>query len=302
MQSKEDAMTNACPLCCQPGKVLRKREAMDLSASYFTYFQSKLPDDIVRKYFLSPVIEFLCRKCAIRYYQPCNLGEGDFYDVLGKLFPWYYGSESWDKRAAFNYLKTLGKVRVVEVGCGTGAFLECLRDNKIECMGIDLNGKAVEEARAKGLAAYLPSQLPEVTCDVLCMFQTIEHVESPVSFLLDYIQQLRPINILLSAPCFESLLGHTSDPLSWPPHHATCWSARAFRVLAERVNRKVIYVQYDSLDYRTFQDRQMREISGRISGLPRLPPNRFGKLLFAILQSMGFNWSNRCHSIIVVMH
>ncbi len=286
-----------CPLCRQSGRALRRREAAELAGSYRSYLKGSLSESMVQRYFRSAVTEFLCGCCGLRYYRPCLLGDGDYYDALAQLFPWYYNPESWDKCVALDYITTLGRVRVVEVGCGPGDFLESLRRHAIEGMGIDLNAKAVAAATRKGLAAHLPGEQPGVECDVMCMFQTIEHVEHPAGFLSDYVRQFEPRIILLSAPCFESLLGYTSDPLSWPPHHATAWSAKAFGVLAEKLGRRLDRVWYEGASLSHYRQRHQQELGGKIPGLPRLPVNIFGRVMFRLLRRMGFDWANRAHSI-----
>jgi 2-polyprenyl-3-methyl-5-hydroxy-6-metoxy-1,4-benzoquinol methylase len=286
-----------CPLCRRSGRAIRRREAAELAGSYRSYLNTALPPDLVQRYFRSAVTEFFCENCGFRYYGPSLLGDGDYYYALANLFPWYYNPKTWDKGVALDYVASLGNVRVVEVGCGPGDFLESLRQHNIECMGIDLNGKAVATATRKGLAAYLPGEQPKVDCDVLCMFQTIEHVENPVDFLAAYVRQFEPGVILLSAPCFESLLGYTSDPLSWPPHHATAWSAKAFGVLAEALGRRLDRVWYESGNLSYYRQRHQWEVGGKIPGLPRLPANIFGRVMFRLLRCWGFDWANRSHSI-----
>jgi SAM-dependent methyltransferase len=290
-----------CLLCRKLGRPLRHRQPAELARSYHSHFGTPLPDELVRKYFTEPVQEFECRSCGLRWYAPNALGEGDYYAVLGALYPWYYGQTGWDRQAALDWLRQAGARVVVEVGCGKGSFLQMLKRQGMEGIGIDINSAAVAEARANGLRTYLPGEQPMQQCDALCLFQTIEHVDDPVPFLRGYVEETKPRDVLLSAPAFDSLLGYASDPLSWPPHHRSAWSARGFATLASKVGLKLKEVSYQPLLFGDFVRRQRLEPRNRFVGLPRLPEGRLGGWAFRFLQGVGLNWAQRGHSILVRM-
>ena len=294
------SLNYGCVLCGLPGEILRRREPSELASSYATYLGTGLPEEMIQKYFREPASEYLCRKCGIRIYTPDALGEGDFYAVLGKIYEWYY-RVGWDKGIAVDYLQLNGSNKVVEVGCGDGWFLEKLRGGGIHGIGIDINENAIAAARERGLSAFLPGQSKVDKCDVLCLFQTIEHLSDPVQFLQPLIEEHRPELIILSAPCYETLLGLTTDPLSWPPHHRTAWSEKGFSALAKILKREVQKVWYQPLSFSGLQWRQQREPTRQIPGIPRFPNNRFGRLAFRLCQMLGLSWAIREHSIMVAI-
>lgn len=282
---------------------MRVRDPEELAASYGTYLRACLPENLVRKYFKEPITEYFSGVSGLRWYSPSHLGDGEYYSALNSLYNWYYNPGSWDKVRAVEILRNAKASSVVELGSGSGWLLEALRSAGVASVGVEINPDAVASARARGLEVFFPGEAEARTfkCEWLCLLQTIEHVDQPRQFLADAIRSFAPARMILSAPCFEGLLGYTSDPLSWPPHHATAWSEEAFKTLARLVGFRVVDVSYSPLSYDEFQGRKRQEISNLIHGIPRLAQGRVGKYAFAAARVVGVPWATRGHSILVVL-
>ena len=296
-------LSDRCPLTGKKGVALRIRSSSELAASYATHFGAPLPDATVSKYFTGDITEYYCEASGLRWYSPAVLGDGDYYATLAGLYSWYYNPASWDKRKALDQLRNRVSGAVVEMGSGSGWLLEQLRDNNISAVGVEINAAAVRGCRNRGLDVLFPEEIDSrvARCDSLCLLQTIEHVDDPVALLERAIHQMNPRSLVMSAPCFESLLGYTSDPLSWPPHHATAWSARAFRTLGRILNYRVTEVSYSPMSLSGVRQQLSREKGGRISGLPNITNDWTGKLQFLAARLLGRPWARRGHSIFVVM-
>ena len=290
--------TFGCGICGRSCRPLRRRAPDELAGAYQTYFGKSLPCEIVARYFTVPNVEFHCSACDMRWYGPGSLGDGDFYGTLGHMFDWYYAPDSWDKQAALAHITARKAATVVDVGCGDGAFLACLRARNITAIGLDINRQAVEAGRARGLDVFLPDDSPVRSCDVLCLFQTIEHLDRPIQALQDQIARYAPRELLVSAPTFRSLLGYSSDPLAWPPHHRSAWSRRGFESLARKLGLRLRAVWYEGLTIESYRDISGREPQGRIAGLPA-PDGRLGRMAFHCARHLGRDWASRRHSILV---
>lgn len=84
----------------------------------------------------------------------------------------------------------LDTVKLLDIGCSTGYFLEILKQTLPEWKfeGIELNRKAVEYARTKGLSVHdiLLSELdPSNVYDIFTLFGVLEHLTDPQSILED---------------------------------------------------------------------------------------------------------------------
>jgi SAM-dependent methyltransferase len=296
-------LPNCCPLTGKPGRLLRRRKPAELAESYANYLGAALPSHLVEKYFSSDIEEYQSESSGLRWYSPSNLGDGEYYSTLAKIYPWYYSPGSWDKQAALDMVEQSKPSLVIEIGSGSGWFLSKLQERGIRNLGVEINPSEVKSSREKGLSVYFPEEIPagRYEADWLCLFQTVEHVSDPAGFLREYITKFNARRLLLTAPCFESILGHARDPLSWPPHHATAWSKKSFETLAKMLNFEVGEVKYSPLDYELFESYLQREGRRKLPGLPWFPTRRPGRMLFRLFNKLGFYWATRGHSIVVTM-
>lgn len=72
--------------------------------------------------------------------------------------------------------KFAGK-KVLDIGCGTGKYMELFKKYGCEVTGVDVNPKQVADLCVKGYRTYLPEELPaDETWDVVLMSHVIEHM------------------------------------------------------------------------------------------------------------------------------
>jgi hypothetical protein len=248
-------MPGKCLLTGREGRLIATRCPEELAGSYVAHTGCSLPDSLVKKYFTQPINMLECAESGLRWFDPAIIAEKDFYAHLGMTYGWYYGI-GWDKRCTLNVLKSVGENRFVDVGCGSGAFIKLAANHALDGVGIDINVEAVMEAQRAGLKVHLESEIP-ADFDyppILCMFQTLEHVPDPLAFAQDYIIRTKCRKLIISMPCYESLLGLTSDPLSWPPHHVSFWNEKSIRTLAELTGFQVAGVWRQPLSgYKRFK-------------------------------------------------
>src|SRR5204862_5029121 len=114
---------------------------------------------------------------------------------------------------------------VLEIGCGSGAFVKLVRDSGRRAMGIELNREAVQKAKSDGLPVDSLS-LEEAadkyrkTFDCVCCFQVLEHVPEPASFLSHSIDMLKVGGTFITVvPNRDGFLKYHYEPLDLPPHH-----------------------------------------------------------------------------------
>ena len=292
---------NRCPISGALGSVVSSREPEELFNAYGRLLGVSLPELFRQKYFTSRIFEYESRRSGLRWFAPALPGDGEYYATLANMFSWYYNTEAWDKVTCLGTMLAARVQSVLEIGCGEGLFLEKLASVGLEVSGVDLNPTAVHSARERNLSVFLPGEIPRRSFDAICMLQTIEHLEQPLGFLRECVESYKPNLLFLSAPCFESFLGLTNDPLSWPPHHMTFWSERAFRVLGRALGFAVQKVAYDSMDYSSLQ--QAVEKPGLLKENTRMVKllSKSGRIGFRIARKFGVR-STRGHSIFVVMN
>jgi SAM-dependent methyltransferase len=197
---------------------------------------------------------FQCRDTGYLFFFPHIVGDSSFYARMQQK-PTYYMPWKWEHEEAIPHLS--GRMRVLEVGCGTGDFLRGLRERlDVEAVGLELNAEAARVARDRGLAVLVRPLAehaadPMNRYDAVCMFQVLEHIAGVRQTLEAAVACLAPAGrLVLSVPDNDSFVG-ALDPLSdQPPHHLGRWKEASLRATAGVLGLDVTYVAREPLqDY-----------------------------------------------------
>ncbi|WP_395736466.1 class I SAM-dependent methyltransferase [Prosthecobacter sp.] len=296
-------ITHQCPLTGAAGQALRTRQPDELFGAYATYCRFPLTEALREKYFREPVTEYFAAESGLRWYSPSRLGDSDFYERLSS-FPDYYNPASWDKLEALRMVRESRPSSVVDVGCGDAWLVREIQSSGIKAMGTDLNEEAIAKGRAEGLDVHLPDS-PEIKgrhAEVMISLQTLEHVHEPVAWLQAQVQQFQPKTLILAVPAHDTMLGRSTEPLCWPPHHFTLWSAKAMKVLAQKIGYQLSSVDYEPNSWRRFNGTLNREGRRNLDGTMRFPKSRTGALLYDLMCLLRKPWARRAHSLIAVLH
>ncbi len=236
-------MRPQCPLCGNssilgideiPAKAIEElySKKMDLSVSL-----------------LAPLIKFNeCSRCALRFFDPPEVGGEDFYESL-QQYDWYYMEEKYEYQVALEFLPA--GARILEVGAGKGAFAAYLESG--EYTGLELSYSAIEMARLQdvSLSRETIEEHSErgLQYDAIVSFQVLEHVARPDNFLRSCVDCLKPNGIMvISVPNDDGFVGKAvNNCLNMPPHHVTRWSERTLRQVSEIFDLDCIELRCDGL-------------------------------------------------------
>jgi SAM-dependent methyltransferase len=184
--AERDAATS-CPLC---GGTARRR------------LVTKRGWDVVR-----------CRGCGLVYVSPPPSHEelealysaGDYHAALDEAERRRYFARRLRQVEALACDRTAeggcATRRLLDVGCSKGHFLELAQASGWQAVGVELNPRAVEEARARGLDVR-HGELPglafaDASFDVVTLFDVIEHTAAPRALLAACHKALRPGGLLV---------------------------------------------------------------------------------------------------------
>jgi len=92
-----------------------------------------------------------------------------------------------------------GRTRVLEIGCSVGMFLDRAKQYAREVVGVDCDTAAIEYATQKTGCKTYPSleALPFGKFDIVCMFQTLEHITDPLMYLAEVKRYLNRNGLLV---------------------------------------------------------------------------------------------------------
>ena len=131
------------------------------------------------------------------------------------LFPFYIRFKNSRKNLRLFPFK--GEGYVLDVGCGSGAFAAFLQRCGFLVKGIDVNARAVENARRRGIDAACVSledaRFPDETFDVVNMWHVLEHCDAPLGTMREVHRILKDDGIFVaSVPLIDGLGGRLFGP------------------------------------------------------------------------------------------
>jgi SAM-dependent methyltransferase len=121
------------------------------------------------------------------------------YDRLAATYDQRFGTDSVQEtgQALHQLVEKSSSGRILEVGCGTGHWLELLAPVTTSLFGLDASGGMLRQARTKQLPAGLSQgyaeQLPfaDAVFEVLFCVNALHHFAAPQTFILDAARVLR---------------------------------------------------------------------------------------------------------------
>jgi len=189
-----------------------------------------------------------CDGCGLHFFVPALAGGAAFYQELMATVPYETSQSRWEFGQV---VRELGPGdRVVDFGCGDGAFLRMAKPLVRQAVGVDRNPDAIERLGQAGLTGEETScsefaQSHPEGFDVVCAFHTLEHVAEISEFMTAVVGCVRPGGrVFLSVPNRRRLARQNSEPLDCPPHHLSRWDPAQWRVLAERFGLELRAMQF----------------------------------------------------------
>jgi 2-polyprenyl-3-methyl-5-hydroxy-6-metoxy-1,4-benzoquinol methylase len=239
----------ACPVCDSKTLIVRELNYPFLLSELEKYYSEKIDIDLslvnykVRR----------CESCSLEFASPMQGGSSEFYTWITN-HKGYYPDIRWEWQEVISLIKhqSVASANLLEVGCGSGKFLELSQKNGIKAVGLDTTLTSVQQCKDKGLEVY-PSTLEEFISssdgnqhkfDYVVSFHCLEHVDDPKSLVKAMCSLLKPTgSIFLSTP-YSPMSFETSwfDPLNYPPHHMTRWNTKSYGELAKQVGLKAEFI------------------------------------------------------------
>jgi SAM-dependent methyltransferase len=242
---------SVCPACIRPPrKTLRLRNGADL---------------------------LQCTRCLLAWwawpqFDPTAFYDRDYFqsDGAAKGYADYASLEIGVRRTARGRLRRIERLlpretdrdsyrghtplpsrRMLEIGCGTGLFLDEAGKAGWNCEGIEVSEYAAQVARDRGLrvtcAPIEELSAPQGTYECVALWDVIEHVRDPAGVLRLAADSVRPGGLLaLSTGDVTSLCARLSGSV-WHlfnlPEHVFFFSPMSLRLLLERAGCEVARVQ-----------------------------------------------------------
>ena len=148
----------------------------------------------------------------------------------------------------FNLKKTSS---ALDIGCATGIFLEYLKKNKINAMGVDVSTEMVKRAKEKGLNASSTDLFSlSGKFDLITLWDVVEHFTDPTKALVKVNNLLEENgNLIIETPCRGIISDHFG--FKWrhynPPQHIYLFNQNALVFLLRQAGFRVVsWVRFGS--------------------------------------------------------
>jgi SAM-dependent methyltransferase len=145
--------------------------------------------------------------------------------------------------------------KILDVGCGNGYFLAAAKERCDHCFGTEFSERLRAFAIEKtGLPIFDRdlSELPERGFDIITLFDVIEHIPNPVTFMQSVSALLNPGGyVLVFTPNFDSfsirIMGQYSSIVD-PTEHVVLFTLPSLDRFGGRLNFETVYTETQGLD------------------------------------------------------
>src|SRR3989338_11275266 len=194
-----------------------------------------------------------CKNCGLVYSNP--ILEYEKIEKLYKKSFTSYDEHLENLRQTYSYylnqLKKSEKPRLLEIGCGNGFFLEAAQNQGYQVFGIEPGKKSVDKAKPdikKNIIIdiFKSGQFKKNFFDVICCFQTFDHVPNPNELLKDCYKILKKGGLMLFfnhdiGAWQNKLMGEKSPVIDI--EHTYLYDKQTMRQIFEKHNFKVLEVK-----------------------------------------------------------
>ncbi|MBU7583451.1 MAG: class I SAM-dependent methyltransferase [Nostoc sp. TH1S01] len=155
----------------------------------------------------------------------------------------YYLPERWDFQVAIKALSSHKARSVLDVGCGSGAFLNLITQKlpDVICHGNDAN-PAIRNTLPPQVNLHLNLSDAPTNLDAVTLFQVVEHVADPIELLQESIAKVRPGGlVIVSVPDHSGPIRFFADShTAIPPHHVSIWTPKSLELFLNKFGLSIL--------------------------------------------------------------
>ena len=288
-----------CPICSEAkAAIVDSFRTTDIS-KLWTHFDVHLTDEMLGPMKdLETIPLFACGGCGFEYFDTTLAGGEAFYAELQRTVENYYPEDCPSFARAVRFAKRRKLRSVLDVGCGSGAFLDKAKAAGLETHGIELNTGAAKVSSGKG-HKVVSRLLEDFTDndprhDLVTAFEVLEHVTDPRGFFESAAQRVKPGGYLaISVPGRDGLNGFCDiNPHQWPPHHVTRWRVQDLERLGEEAGMEIDSIGGDLLLGGTFEHfRKLRnDLVALLGPEGKRSPSRIPCFLVLLYRKLGLKF------------
>lgn len=215
---------------------------------------------------------YLCNECTSVFlghllidpdYYKKYYEQGYYKSTIGSMLSRILRVVSWfsihkkEKLMMAHGPKKQGKISVLDIGCGTGAFLSQLNAELFIKSGVEINPEGVAVGRKEGLEIYdqnvLEADFTGRKFDVVTLWHVLEHVPNPVEVLKKIRVILEDDGVLIFEVPNTGGFGFQYGKEDWfhldSPRHVILYNKKSAAKLCALAGFTVTRIESSWLDY-----------------------------------------------------
>lgn len=175
-----------------------------------------------------------CQDCGLVYLSSTKHADEQFYENSGMhagevaIEEWVRNTEADDQRRFDQLRNSLPNQRLLDFGCGNGAFLMLAKRLCAEVVGVELERRLQSHFQANGLQVFQSLDDVKGEFDWITAFHVIEHLPDPVKVLRQLATRLKPESgrMVIEVPSSDDALLNQYNCV--PFQNFTYWSCHLY--------------------------------------------------------------------------
>lgn len=201
----------------------------------------------------TPILRCTTCNVAVTPHELRSVNESRFYEDAYVMTPSSRASVQQFRYSRYpEYVRLLSEIsalrpspgRWLDIGCGSGEFLEECRHAGYEVEGVEVSSKSANEAKRAGIIIHRALHEVEGPLDVVSMWHVLEHLQEPRETLQSVRSLIRPDGVLcIRVPNFSGRWSRIlSDHWVWfqPHQHTVHFGPDSLRRLLDETGFSVI--------------------------------------------------------------
>ncbi len=175
--------------------------------------------------------------------------------IITKLETWSLRQK--EKTLLKSVKKHPRKLKILDIGCGSGKFLDSLNSKKFKKSGIEINKEGIQLSRKKGIEVYEKDvtkiNFGKKKFDIVTLWHVQEHLEHPIAVFKKIYDILEKDGILLSATPNTDSLGFKIGKAQWfhldSPRHLILFNKKSNRYICNQTGFRVVSNIHEPYDF-----------------------------------------------------
>ena len=195
-----------------------------------------------------------------KYYPPDYYDDGIKSGLIKNLinFASSLSVKIQERRILRNFVRfRKDKLKILDIGCGSGVFLDNISDDRFDKYGIEINPQGYRICKEKRIKTYnqeLKSiDFGDSTFDVITLWHVIEHIDKPYDVMATIKRILKNDGILVIATPNTSSLGFKYGQNLWfhldAPRHLMLYNEKSLGYLVDKAGFAVVLNKNNYYDF-----------------------------------------------------